>query len=95
MIHLFKRKRKKKKECQSQAHQAWQALREIGYPPLRIRAALPKLTGLTQPRVAEITGLPRPAVYQALSGLRRTKRVREIVARTYQIPVEEMFQDDE
>lgn len=72
---------------------AVEILKELGYELPRIRVALHKLTGLTQPEMAPMVGVSRQVITHHVLGLRHTREVQEGIAKVWQIPTEELFNE--
>ena len=72
---------------------AVEILKELDYDLPRIRVALHKLTGLTQPQMAEMIGVSRQVITHHVSGRRHTPEVQEAISRVWQIPTEQLFEE--
>ena len=72
---------------------AVEILKELDYELPRIRVALHKLTGLTQPKMATMVGVSRQVITQHVLGLRHTPTVQERIAKVWQIPTEQLFEE--
>jgi len=66
-------------------------LRTLGYPPSNIRKALHKLTGISQPELAQRLGVSRPTVTATMDGTRGSKEVKSAIANAFEVPVEVLF----
>lgn len=72
---------------------AVQVLTAIGFDHVNILKALPKLSGLTHPDVAERLGVSRQSVTHTMNCVRTNKDLQEKIAETYGVPVEILFPD--
>ena len=70
---------------------ALRMLRELGYDLVAIRQAMPHLTGIDHPHLAEITNRSRPYITLIISGIRTTPAVQKEVADAWGVPKEELF----
>ena len=68
-------------------------LKQIGYPLPRIRLSLHRLTGITQPQMAEMIGVTRQVITHHIAGRRHTPEIQDAIARIWQVPKEELFED--
>ena len=75
----------------SQNEMAVEQLKLLGYPMVRIRKALHKLTGISQPEIARAAGVSRQGVTAAVNGLRGNRDLQERIAGIYQVPVDLIF----
>ncbi len=78
-------------ETKNPTHNAVKCLKEIGFDLIRIRKALPALTGITHPRAAEILGVSRQSVTSTMNAARENVHMQARLARVYGVPVHEIF----
>jgi transcriptional regulator with XRE-family HTH domain len=69
-------------------------LRELSFPLLNIRTAMPKLTGITQPKVAKLVGLSRVTIAHYLTGRLRDPEAQRKIADTYGVSRESFFTNE-
>ena len=72
---------------------AVEILKELDYDLPRIRVALHKLTGISQPDMARMVGVSRQVITHHIAGRRHTPEVQEAIAKVWQVPTEELFED--
>lgn len=68
-------------------------LKDLGYPLSRIRVSLHKLTGITQPDMARMIGVDRITITHTIAGIRKNPEIQDAIARIWQVPREELFED--
>ncbi len=74
-------------------HMAVIQLKILGYPIANIRKSLHKLTGITQPTVAEKINRSRQTVTIAMETGGRNEQIRQAIAEVFDVPVYELFSD--
>jgi transcriptional regulator with XRE-family HTH domain len=79
----------------SRNHQAFLQMQILGFPAHRIRRALHKLTGISQPNIAKRLDMSRVTVTRYISGRRKDWNGMTKIAAIFEIPVEVMFSDIE
>jgi len=72
---------------------AVQLLKALDYELPRIRVALHKLTGISQPDMADMIGVSRQVITHHIAGRRHTTEVQEAIAKIWQVPKEELFDE--
>ena len=77
---------------QTRNHLAVNMLLTLGFPPSNIRKALHKLTGITQPALAQRLGVSRPTVSATIDGSRHSPDVQSGIADAFGVPVDALFQ---
>ena len=78
----------------TQNHMAVELLKLTGFPLPNIRLSLHKLTGITQPKIADTIGTPRLNVTNHMSGIRNNKEIQNKIADIFEIPTEVLFEDN-
>jgi transcriptional regulator with XRE-family HTH domain len=73
---------------------AVQVLNAIGFEHVSILKALPKLSGISHPFVAQRLGVSRQSVTHTMNFERTNADLRARIAAEYGIPVEIMFPDE-
>ena len=66
----------------------------LGYPLTCIRKALHKLTGISQPELAERMGVSRSTVTATINGSRGSSGVKSAIADIFNVPVDVLFNTD-
>ena len=79
---------------QTRNHLAVNMLLTLGFPPSNIRKALHKLTGITQPDLAQRLGVSRPTVSATIDGTRHSVNVQSGIADAFGVPVDDLFRPD-
>lgn len=74
---------------------AVQVLNAIGFEHINILKALPKLSGLSHPNVADRLGVSRQSVTHTMNCVRTNRELQKKVAESYEVPVEILFPDTE
>lgn len=78
-------------EIKGKNHIAVVQLKALGYPLDKIRKALHKLTGITQPEMAEMIGTSRINITNHISGRGNNLETQARIAEIWDIPIDELF----
>ena len=70
---------------------AVKALRTLGFSLPNIRKAMHKLTGITQPDLADRLGISRPYVTAMIDGRRNSSELQAAIADAFGVPVDAIF----
>jgi len=81
----------KTQEKPSKNARALQTLKDLGYSLTNIRLCFSKLTGISQPAIAEELKISRQNVTLHLGGYRSNRLIQAKIAELYEVPVEEFF----
>ena len=92
MYHTIQAKTKTNNGTIDQVVRAVTYLRELGFPLLNIRRALPKLTGVTNTMVAEKLGITRAAVTHAMNSERHNPYLQQDIAAVYGVDRHMIFE---
>lgn len=74
-------------------HMAVLQLQLLGFPLPNIRISLHKLTGISQPYVAETIETSRINVTHHMAGRRTHRDIQDKIAKVFEIPAEVLFED--
>ena len=70
-----------------------QKLKELGYPLVDIRQAMPHLTGINHKDLAVILRKSRVYITLTISGQRKSPKLQQQIADVWGVPKEELFED--
>jgi len=87
------RKKIEKIEPDERIRQVVGFLRSLGFPLIRIRKSLHKLTGITQPEIARRVSVSRQAISFIIDGRTTTSKYQEAISEFWGMPVDELFAD--
>ncbi|HEA67968.1 MAG TPA: XRE family transcriptional regulator [Desulfobacterales bacterium] len=72
-------------------HSAVIQLKLLDFPLPNIRKSLHKLTGISQPDMAQSVNTSRQNITHIIDGRRQTPKLQKAIADIYGIPVDELF----
>jgi hypothetical protein len=78
----------------SRNERAFRALRALGFPLKNIRLSFSKLTGISQPELADRLKISRQNATLHLSGRRRNPTIQRAIAVVYEVPVALFFAEE-
>ncbi len=78
---------------QTQNHKAVIQLKLLGFPLVNIRKSMSKLTGISQPNIAERIGTSRQNITSHVKGRSHNPETQEKIAEVWQVPAHELFEN--